>query len=73
MSRTLVSTGPRLGAVVKIVLESGAVNAAYLLAYLIVLQSGSHGLEIMASIVRPNPNLIEEAQTDDYCLSSPLR
>jgi hypothetical protein len=35
------------------VLESGAVNAAYLLAYLIVLQSGSHGLEIMASIATP--------------------
>ncbi|VDB95596.1 unnamed protein product [Peniophora sp. CBMAI 1063] len=53
MSKTVLSSGPQLGPVVRIVLESGAVNAAYLLAYLIVLQSGSHGLEIMANISTP--------------------
>jgi hypothetical protein len=37
--------------IMNIVLESGAINAAYLLAYIVVLNSGSHGLEIMAGIV----------------------
>ncbi|KZV60852.1 hypothetical protein PENSPDRAFT_619755 [Peniophora sp. CONT] len=58
MSRSVVSSGPRLGPVARIVLESGAVNAAYLLAYLIVLQSGSHGLEIMANISTPLVGII---------------
>jgi len=39
--------------IVKLIIESGFMNAAYLLAYTIVLKSGSHGLEIMASIATP--------------------
>jgi len=37
--------------IVRIVIESGAINTAYLLAYTITLQSGSRAIEIMASIV----------------------
>jgi len=44
--------------VVILVIESGLLNAAYLLAYTIVLRSGSHGLEIMASIATPYIGII---------------
>ncbi|TDL19927.1 hypothetical protein BD410DRAFT_693330, partial [Rickenella mellea] len=44
--------------IVKIILESGFINAAYLLSYLIVLRSGSQGLEIMASISTPLVGII---------------
>lgn len=37
--------------IVWIVLESGFVNAAYLLAYIVILQSGTEALEIMACFV----------------------
>ncbi|KAF4569917.1 hypothetical protein EYR40_008897 [Pleurotus pulmonarius] len=39
--------------VVLIIIESGALNAAYLIAYIAVLQSGSHGLEILAEFSTP--------------------
>lgn len=55
-SRRMASAGtinPKssIGPVAWIVVESGAINAAYLLTYTVVLQSGSHGLEVMACIV----------------------
>jgi hypothetical protein len=37
--------------IMKIVLESGAINAAYLLAYIIALKTGSHAKQIMHGIV----------------------
>jgi hypothetical protein len=39
-----------------IVLESGLVNTAYLVAYTTVLIVGSNGLETMAGIVRAKPS-----------------
>ncbi|KAJ7613354.1 hypothetical protein DFH06DRAFT_1109235 [Mycena polygramma] len=39
--------------VLNIIMESGLVNAAYLVAYTTVLVIGSHGLEIMAGISTP--------------------
>jgi len=39
--------------IVYIVVESGALNAAYLIAYMIVLQVGSHGIEIFAEFSTP--------------------
>ena len=39
--------------VVRIVLESGIINAAYLFAYVMTLEFGSEGLEIMSEMVRP--------------------
>ncbi|THH09113.1 hypothetical protein EW146_g8787 [Bondarzewia mesenterica] len=47
------SKSSSLAPVFRIVLESGLINAAYLMAYLIVLRSGSHGLEVMACISTP--------------------
>jgi len=47
--------------VVILVVESGVLNAAYLLAYTIVLRSGSEGLEIMASIATPYIGIIFSA------------
>lgn len=40
-----------LVSVLRLVLESGALNAAYLLAYVITLVSGSEGLESMSELV----------------------
>lgn len=37
--------------IIKVVLETGLVNAAYLLVYTVVYKAGSVALEIMASIV----------------------
>lgn len=37
--------------VVKIILESGVINAAYLLTYTVLLAIGSEAVEIMACIV----------------------
>ncbi|KAF8883525.1 hypothetical protein BD779DRAFT_1744070 [Infundibulicybe gibba] len=39
--------------IARIIIESGAINTAYLLTYVIILQSGSNGIEILASIVTP--------------------
>lgn len=44
--------------VVKILLESGAINAAYLLIYNVTLLSGSQSLEIMASVVCLDENFL---------------
>ncbi|KAF8879039.1 hypothetical protein BD779DRAFT_1676574 [Infundibulicybe gibba] len=56
-SRTF-STRRSLFPVARIIIESGAINTAYLLAYTIVLRSGSNGIEIMASIVTPLVGII---------------
>ncbi|KAF8991667.1 hypothetical protein BDQ17DRAFT_1370452 [Cyathus striatus] len=50
---TTVYGGQNLMPVVRVIAESGAVNAAYLLAYLVVLVKGTHALEIMAGISTP--------------------
>ncbi len=42
----------RLSPIVRIVLESGMLNAAYLFAYVMTLNFGSQGLEIMSEMVR---------------------
>lgn len=48
-SRQVVQLGSTsLLSVLRLVLESGALNAAYLLAYVITLVSGSEGLETMS-------------------------
>ncbi|KAJ7750808.1 hypothetical protein B0H16DRAFT_1549167 [Mycena metata] len=53
-SRSTRSSGSRsLTSVIRIIVETGAINAGYLLAYTFVLKSESHGLEIMASISTP--------------------
>ncbi len=38
--------------IVKILIESGAINAAYLFIYNVTLLSGSQALEFMAQVVR---------------------
>ncbi|KAJ7215165.1 hypothetical protein C8J57DRAFT_1732610 [Mycena rebaudengoi] len=47
------SSGSSHRRVLKIIMESGVVNAAYLVAYTTVLVVGNHGLEIMAGISTP--------------------
>ncbi|TDL17409.1 hypothetical protein BD410DRAFT_730062 [Rickenella mellea] len=44
--------------IVKIVLESGLINAAYLLTYTIILRSGSHALELFGSMSTPLVGII---------------
>ncbi|KAF8883518.1 hypothetical protein BD779DRAFT_1539314 [Infundibulicybe gibba] len=50
-SRTFVSRRS-LFLFARIVIENGAINSAYLLAYAIVLQSSSNAIKFMASIVK---------------------
>ncbi|KDR76844.1 hypothetical protein GALMADRAFT_156179 [Galerina marginata CBS 339.88] len=52
------SAGRRLTPVLRIVLESGVVNTLYLLAYTIILDQGTDGIQIMASIVTPLVGII---------------
>ena len=42
---------PSLTPIVRIILESGILNAAYLFAYVMTLNFGSQGLEIMSEMV----------------------
>ncbi|CDO72818.1 hypothetical protein BN946_scf185002.g3 [Trametes cinnabarina] len=50
--RTVIEPGraSRLSPIVRIVLESGLLNAAYLFAYVMTLEFGSEGLEIMSEM-----------------------
>ncbi|TDL17399.1 hypothetical protein BD410DRAFT_843670 [Rickenella mellea] len=44
--------------IVKIVLESGVINAAYLVTYIIILRCGSHGLEVLEYMSTPLVGII---------------
>ncbi|TDL17404.1 hypothetical protein BD410DRAFT_776178 [Rickenella mellea] len=44
--------------IVKIVLESGMLNAAYLVAYVAILRCGTHGLEILSLMFTPFVGII---------------
>ena len=55
---TMERANPSLFPIVRIILESGILNAAYLFAYVMTLNFGSQGLEIMSEMVR-----------DYFCLS----
>ena len=50
--RTGDRANPSLTPIVRIILESGILNAAYLFAYVMTLNFGSQGLEIMSEMVR---------------------
>ena len=45
------AAGSRLTPVVRIILESGAINAATLFAFVMTLSFGSQGLEVMSEMV----------------------
>ena len=49
---TMERANASLAPIVRIVLESGVLNAAYLFVYVMTLNFGSQGLEIMSEMVR---------------------
>ncbi|KAF8883519.1 hypothetical protein BD779DRAFT_1539317 [Infundibulicybe gibba] len=56
-----MSTAPYRGSLMptaRIIIESGAINTAYLLVYTIVLHNGTNGVQILASIVTPFVGII---------------
>lgn len=53
MHDVVESSTSTLTPIVRIILESGIINAAYLFAYVMTLAFGSQGLEIMSEMVRP--------------------
>ncbi|KAM5543933.1 hypothetical protein V8D89_002550 [Ganoderma adspersum] len=56
--RTSERANPSLIPVIRIILESGILNAAYLFAYVMTLNFGSQGLEIMSEMATPLTGII---------------
>jgi len=54
----LAANSSRLSPIVRIILESGIINAAYLFAYVMTLEFGSEGLEIMSEMSVPLTGII---------------
>ena len=48
---TVMHNNSALNPVVRIILESGVINAAYLLVYVLTLEYGTEGIEIMSELV----------------------
>ncbi|KAF9559578.1 hypothetical protein CPC08DRAFT_666314, partial [Agrocybe pediades] len=57
-ARRALASGSTLMPIVKILVESGAINAAYLFIYNVTLLSGSQSLEFMAQVATPISGII---------------
>ncbi|KAH9893335.1 hypothetical protein C8Q73DRAFT_528365 [Cubamyces lactineus] len=55
---TDIGGASKLSPIVRIILESGLINAAYLFVFVITLESGSQGLEIMSEMAVPLTGII---------------